>query len=345
MDARGIIVKIKKRSCIVLTPEGEYREVPLPGDGTASVGREIILKRRKGFPYFRHLAAVASLLLFVLAGQIYLAQTRSAAAYLTIDINPSIELAVSADRRVVAACGLNEGGRKILKEIEVRGRDLLEATGLILERAIADRYLEEKDDNVILVTLTVDIDKEYLVDLESVYKAVQRQVDSGGLDAEIIIQPVKPETRREAAKSGISAGRYFLLQKLNTKGIDVSAGEIRSMSLGKLEKEKKVSLIDLLKEEDEGKEHGFNSPGKGKEGMRTKGGIYVERRNTKTGEKTSEKSFTAGKTQENDEGVDAAASEGVRRDEQEEQKRAHRNNDGNKSKDGYNHSPKNKDRK
>ncbi len=264
MDHRGIILKIKKRSCVVLTPGGEYREVPLPEDGTASVGREITFKQRKSLFNFRYFAVAASLLLFILSGQVYLSQTHPAAAYLSIDINPSIELAVSAEREVLSARGLNQDGRIILGEVKVKGRDLLEATGVIISQAIADGYLVEKDDNVILATLTVDADKESVVDLEAIYKTIQKPVISGGLDAEIIIQPVGPEVRREADGCGLSTGRYFLLQEARKKGIAVSDHEISSLGLGKLEKEKKTSLVKILKEENNEKYRRIDN-GKGKE--------------------------------------------------------------------------------
>lgn len=246
MESHGMVVKIRGKSCIVLTPEGEYREAPLPKGGAVKVGQEIRLEQRKSLPYLRHFMVAASLLIFILAGQLYLGQMPPAAAYLTIDINPSIELAVSTDKRVVSARGLNSDGEKVLTEVKTKGRALPEAVKLIIAQAVFDQYLKNQDDNVIMATLTVDSDAEPVVALDTVYEAIKNQVDSGGVDAEVIIEPVKPEMRQEAAKSGISTGRYLLLQRSSKKGVPVSISEISSMSLGKLEKEKKISFIELV---------------------------------------------------------------------------------------------------
>lgn len=295
-----MVVKIKGKSCIVLTPEGVYREAPLPKGGAVRVGQEIRLEKRKSLPYLRHFMVAASLLIFVLAGQLYLGKMPPAAAYLTIDINPSIELAVSTDKRVVSARGLNSDGEKILSEVKTRGRDLPEAVKLIIAQAVTDQYLKSQDDNVILATLTVDIDAEPVVALDAVYDAIKNPVDSGGVDAEVIIEPVKPEMRQEAERSGISTGRYLLLQRSSKKGVPVSVSEVSSMSLGKLEKEKKISFIEMVDENNNTDESGDK-----KEIKVEKQGIYIERHNIKestkesTKDQSDEKGVTSVKKQEN----------------------------------------------
>lgn len=333
MESRGMVVKIKGKSCIVLTPEGEYREAPLPKGGAVRVGQEIRLEKRKSLPYLRHFMVAASLLMFILAGQLYLGQMPPAAAYLTIDINPSIELAVSTDKRVVSARGLNSDGEKVLAEVKTKGRDLREAVGLIIAQAVTDQYLRGKDDNVIMATLTVDSDTEPVVALDAVYAAIKNQVDSGGVDAEVIIEPVKPEMRQEAAESGISTGRYLLLQKSSKRGVPVSVSEISAMSLGKLENEKKISFIKLVTEDNDADESKDN-----KEVMEDKKGIYqgiyIERHNIKenTIDQSDGKAVTSGKKQDNADNVKKSVPERtVKNYKEEKQERPeHYQNNGNK---------------
>ncbi|MDD2553668.1 MAG: anti-sigma factor domain-containing protein, partial [Desulfotomaculaceae bacterium] len=80
----GMIVKIEGRSCIAVTPAGEFKEVPLPQNGHIRIGQEISLAGRKNWrPYLRYLMVAASLLIVFMAGQIYLDCTLQAVAYLT----------------------------------------------------------------------------------------------------------------------------------------------------------------------------------------------------------------------------------------------------------------------
>jgi len=251
MESRGLVVKAKKRSCIVITPDGEFREIPVPAGGTAGVGREIPLKSPRVFPSIRYLTVAACLLVFLFAGLLSFKQAPPAAAYLTIDINPSIELAVSADGKVISARGLNGDGERILAEINVEKMNLRDAVELIVAQAVTDQYLKEEDDNVILATLTVEEGAEPLVSLDSIYDAIKSQVEPKNIDTEVIIEPVKPGLRQEAEKSGISTGRYFLFLKSGEKGIPVSVGEIAAESLGKLEKAKRVTFTELFDEDGE----------------------------------------------------------------------------------------------
>lgn len=279
MEERGMVIKIKRKSCIVVTPDGEFKEVPLPSGGLSGIGPEITLKKKRKLPYLRHFMVAASMLLvFFLAGRFYSGYAPEAAAYMTIDINPSIELAVSNDGKVVSGYGLNSDGRKIMSEVKVKGLDLPEAVELIIAQAITDQYLSPAGDNVILATITVEDGADTPVDLESVYGAIKGSMDSGGLDAEVIVKPVKPEVRREAEKNGISTGRFLLLQKSVENSLQVSVSELKTMRLGELEKDKKVSLVRLL-DDDEDDEKADS--GKEEDNKFEKRGIYIERNNSK----------------------------------------------------------------
>ena len=244
---RGMVVKIEGRSCIAVTPDGEFRQTTLPKGSDIRIGQEISLAdRRRTLPYIRYFIAAASFLLIFMFYFIRTPHTTLAVAYLTMDINPSIELAISGEGKVVSGSGLNSDGKKILSEIAVEGIDLEQAVGLIVTQAITDNYLTAEDSNVILTTLTVDKDSEPLVDLEIVYNAIKTSMDSGGVASEVIIETVAPEMRREAEKSGISTGRFLLQKKTMEKNLPVSPVEINEMSLNKIEKEKQVSIAQLF---------------------------------------------------------------------------------------------------
>ena len=285
MNERGMVVKIKRKTCIALTAEGEYRETPLPGGAVPRLGQEIQLAPMRRRPYLKQLMAAASLFIILMAGFLYLGETPPAAAYLTIDINPSIELTVSTAGKVISARAIDDEGEKILAEVKVKGRDLREAVGLIVAQAVADSYIQESGDNVIMATLTVASDAEPLVDLNSVYEAIKKPVESSGLVSDVIIEPVAPELRLEAAGSGISTGRYLLLRKSDNKGLQISVSDITSMGLGKLQKEKKLSLVDLVAGDDNDRGDVDNS--QGQEAKTTKRGIYVERQKA-AGEQTKQ---------------------------------------------------------
>jgi len=300
MEKPGMVVKIIGDSCILLTNEGEYKKVPLPVNGVTRVGQIIAyVEKKKSFPYLnlKYFAMAASLLLIVLIGQIYLGRTQpAAAAFVTIDINPSIELAVLADRRVASARGLNSDGVMILEEVKVKGLDLHEAVKLIVAQAVADQFLAAEEENIILVTLTTNNDGESVVDLESIYESVKSPVELNGLETEVIIEPVDTAVREEAEKAGISTGRYLLLQKTAKKGVAVNAGEISAMNLGKLEKDKKISIIELLSDDNDN-ESPDDKNREVKEAARK--GIYKKQQNSKENNSDKKTDYSTGREKTN----------------------------------------------
>jgi len=308
MEKPGMVVKIIGDSCILLTSEGEYLKVPLPVNGVTRVGQMIThVEKKKSFPYLRYFAVAASLLLIVLVGQLYLGRMQPAAAFVTIDINPSIELAVSADRRVASARGLNSDGVMILEEVKVKGLDLHEAVKLIVAQAVTDQFLAPKEDNIILVTLTTNSDGESLVDLESIYESVKSPVELNGLETEVIIEPVDTAVRQEAEKAGISTGRYLLLQKTAEKGVTFNAGEINAMGLGKLQKEKKISIIELLSDDGDNNDNDDNGSPNDKNPVVKKAarkGIYRSQQNLKENNSDSDKKadYSTGREKSNSDG-------------------------------------------
>jgi len=248
MKTQGMIVKVKSNSCIVLTPEGDYREVPLLEGSRARVGQEIEIPQRKTLPYFRFLMVAASLLVVVvLAGRFFPLAPPPAAAYLTIDINPSVELGVTSSEKVISARGLNSDGEQILAKVAVRGLKLQDAVARIVSQAVTDQFLCDLDDNIILATLTVEEDQDPLVELDVVYEAIEKPVKSGGILAEIIIEPVTPKMREDATKTGLSTGKFLVLKKSGEKGVPVSADELGGSSLGNLEKANEISIIELIR--------------------------------------------------------------------------------------------------
>lgn len=67
-------------------------------------------------------------------------------AYVTIDINPSVELIVSASDKVIEANALNEDAEVLLAELDLIGMDLDEAIDKIIEISIELGYISVDED-------------------------------------------------------------------------------------------------------------------------------------------------------------------------------------------------------
>jgi hypothetical protein len=76
------------------------------------------------------------------------------ATYVTIDINPSVELIVSPNDKVIEANALNEDAEVLLAELDLIGMDLDEAIDLIIETSIELGYISVDEDTETYVSVS-----------------------------------------------------------------------------------------------------------------------------------------------------------------------------------------------
>ncbi|WP_066634962.1 anti-sigma factor domain-containing protein [Desulfolucanica intricata] len=244
----GLVMKIRHRCCIVLTPEGEFIKVPLSGRHV-HIGEEIVFDQPRPMNMLiKPLLVAASILLLFVVGQIYPGPTpsASASAYVSLDINPSIELAVDNKNIVIDARGLNKVGEQLLKQVNVLNHDIYGAVELVVSEAIKVRYLQPNRENVVLTTVTVVENKSPVIDQKRVYQAIEKPLQNNNLQADVVIEPVTTEFRTEANKAGLSSGRYLLYQQSKEKGLPVSVEELKNSGISQLQKENKVNIKELV---------------------------------------------------------------------------------------------------
>ncbi|MGC8486796.1 MAG: anti-sigma factor domain-containing protein [Clostridia bacterium] len=140
MHRRAIIVKVRRRYAVVLVDGFRFRRVPVQGQ-PLEVGQELWIptrSRRTGFAWvWAGVAAVTAIVAFI----VYRAVPRSptllppAAAWVSVDINPSLDIAISPRGRVVAVRGLDRAGDAIAAEIPYGRHDSLQAVITMVARA------------------------------------------------------------------------------------------------------------------------------------------------------------------------------------------------------------------
>lgn len=209
-QVRGIVMEVEKRHCIIMTQAGEFRRVPRPSS-RVEVGEEIVVQLHTWSGWLRPLALVASLLLVVMGWSLYQWLLPTAVAYVSLDINPSLELGVDQNSRVVEAKGLNADGKILLRAAPVKGKDIYEAVAELVEAAVQNNYLNPQQEN--LVFSAVEVEPEApptVVEEKQVYQAIANSVAKLKVPVAVQVTVAKPEARREAQKLGVSIGRYLL---------------------------------------------------------------------------------------------------------------------------------------
>ncbi len=106
------------------------------------LSRNVYRKRRLRFPAFRWFAAAAACLaVLFLAGGSWLYFTPD--AFISIDINPSLELGINRFDKVVSVAGWNEDGNDLADSLDIKYMDYSDAIETLLSDQIIENYLSQ----------------------------------------------------------------------------------------------------------------------------------------------------------------------------------------------------------
>lgn len=168
-------------------------------------------------------AACAMLLLAVGIGGFWWAQTP--VSYVSIDINPSIELGLNCFERVVSATAYNSEGEEILQGLSLKGKKYTEAIDCVVESEAMGRYLAGKEELVLTVAAEGRQEKEIESGVAYYSDSVRHRCHSVSADI---------ETASLAHDNGMSVGKYNAYLQLSQYDSDVTLDECRHMSMDQI---------------------------------------------------------------------------------------------------------------
>lgn len=168
------------------------------------------------------MAAAAAIFVLVIGGYgMYMQPT----AYISVDVNPSIELALNRTNNVVGARAYNPDGENILAGLDLKGRTYEDAIDAIMDKEREAGYL---GDNAYVVFAVQSNNSAQEQDLMQVTQAC---VDSHHGSAQTEYISVSEETREEAHHHGMSAGKYQTFLELQEVDPTVTIEDSHHMSM------------------------------------------------------------------------------------------------------------------
>lgn len=182
--------------------------------------------------------AVAAVMVLSLGGGGY-AYARTPVAYVSLDINPSVELGVNAFDQVVSAEAYNEDGEKVLEGTDLINSNVDSAVSAVISNAISDGYIKEDGSSAIEITATTD--KEELANKleESLKETADKTLENNNVKAEVETENVALARRDEARKLGITPGKLNLIQKLQQLDPSINVEDYKSVSVKEIKKKTK----------------------------------------------------------------------------------------------------------
>lgn len=168
--------------------------------------------QRKRRPRTLHLAGgVAAMLVLVLGLLGYNAYV-TPAAYVSMDVNPSIELTLNRADKVIGVYGFNPEGEELLQQNSITGKRYDDAVSILITAMEQEGYFT--DDPLISMTVqAADSAKEQSLQ-DTLRQTVDAQAGSLQSATDVEVFAVTAEIRGEAHGCHMSAAKYLAIQEL-----------------------------------------------------------------------------------------------------------------------------------
>ncbi|MGQ9007100.1 anti-sigma-I factor RsgI [Bacillus stercoris] len=221
---RGIIVEKNKKFVTLLTPDGQFLKAKNDRH-SYEIGEEIMLPsetrmgRRASFfdffklrPFKMGIFTMTAIMLFIFI-ILPVFSNNKAYAYMTIDINPSVEMALNSDYEVIELTPLNDEGKKVVNDIDDWEKtDFKKVIDDIITDCSEHGYVKKSKEILISTVYENTEDNTYkkavkkqLNDVTEKYKTTYRMES---LESDM-------QTREKAKKEGVSTGSYIKSNEKN----------------------------------------------------------------------------------------------------------------------------------
>ena len=198
-------------------------------------GKVIYMEKKRSSP-LRGFAAVAAVLVLIIAGVFAVknlgAPSDTLAAVVSLDVNPSIELNVDKDEKIISAKGLNDDGRRVLGDMELEGSSLEVAVNAVIGSMLKNGYLDDMANSILVSVSGVngyDADKLR----STLADDVNRQLEN----CSVLSQDVSnadSDTVKLADKYGITVGKAALIRQIVAADSRHNFEELAALSINEL---------------------------------------------------------------------------------------------------------------
>lgn len=240
---QGIVLRVEERHVVVVTEEGDFLRIRMPGHRPiAGQTLDIPIKRSRTFrPY---LVVAAVLLLLVAFSALRPLAISPAVASVALDMTPSVELTVNKDNEVIRAEAHNPEGEKLLEELQVKGLDVYRAVNLITAQAAEMNYFKPGDKNMVFAAVVPlrGEENETSVSKDEIMQVIHDEMYNRKLDGYVVVNQAQQEIRRQAEEEGLSVNRYLVLEKSREQGKQIAPETARSAPLPELMEAARVDV-------------------------------------------------------------------------------------------------------
>lgn len=227
---KGIVAEIRGNHMVVIAKNGDFsRCKKLPN---CDIGDEINIPQRNMKSIYKNLSAVAAsfLILIMLSSGVYAYYTPY--SYVSVDINPSLELYVNRFDKVIGVHAFNEEAVQLIKASDgMKNKNVDAALEQILNKAEEAGYLKKDGENTVMIVVSSGNIKEEAAITDKMSKTSTAVLSNISSNYEVILEKTKVESYKRAKEQNISPGKVILANRFKEAKPEINEEEIKHMPL------------------------------------------------------------------------------------------------------------------
>lgn len=227
---KGIIAEIDGNRMIVIAKNGDFVKCKkLPN---LNIGDEVNIPRVNMTSVYKKMSAVAaSFLIFaMLSTGVYAYYTPY--SYVSVDINPSLELSVNRFEKVIGVHAFNEEAEKVLGATDkIKNKEIDDALEEIINTASEQGYLQRDASNSLMIVVSSSNEKEETALTAKVSEASTQALANISNDYEVILEKTQLKDYKNAKKQNVSPGKLILASKFKEADPNIDEEQIIRMPL------------------------------------------------------------------------------------------------------------------
>lgn len=165
-------------------------------------------RQRPVRPAMRLAAALAAIVVLAVSGAVSYGVYAAPAAFIDLDVNPSIELTLNRFGRVLSAQAYNDDGAALLEELPLRHHDYTQAAQELLSAMMEQGYLT---DGLVSVTVQGGAEDELTAALQNSLSVLLAEHHA---TAALEVSAVSEEVKTQAHGHHMSPAKYLAVQAL-----------------------------------------------------------------------------------------------------------------------------------
>ena len=249
----GTIMELKNNFAVVLTDDCDF--VKIQRNESMELGQRVEVYQnidKRHWHIFNSKvigALIAACLIFGITGAYFMkvSSNEEPYAYVTLDINPSMELAINMEYKVISVYNFNTEGEKVLGPLLLKGKTLDVALKSIIDEASVLGYFKNNVAGEVFITAVPNLkhndfklykdkiakDLSDLVVKEEAF--LEKSENTSANKINVTVETVEPAVREAAKKKNISTGRQYLINNAKKTGAkDITADQIKNANITEL---------------------------------------------------------------------------------------------------------------